>query len=322
MLISHGAGDSFPSAAFTKSTFRNSSQQTKKEDGMPNKKTYLVKGLLVLVFSVCLTLPLFADDQCKAVYGKGTHTFRLATGSPGELGMLEVIADAFNSKNDTRLCWKKAGSGKSLQLLKEKKVDMVMVHAPAAEKQAVAEGWAIKRKLIGSNEFYIVGPKDDPADIAKVKTAAEAFANIAKAEAKFFSRGDNSGTHKKELAVWKNAGVKPGGDWYIVTKTFMMATLKQANEQNGYFMTDSSTWIAARKEMDQIKVLFRGDPFLINTYHALCQPEGATAGQPYAAKFIDFVVSEEGQALIRDFGAEEHGEGLYNDAAYAKQYDH
>jgi tungstate transport system substrate-binding protein len=74
--------------------------------------------------------------------------------------------------------------------------------------------------------------------------------------------------------------------------------------------------------MDNIKILFRGDPFLINTYHALCQPEGATAGQPYAAKFIDFIVSEEGQSLIRNYGVKEYGEGLYNDAAYAKQYDH
>ena len=102
----------------------------------------------------------------------------------------------------------------------------------------------------------------------------------------------------------------------------MMATLKQANEQNGYFMTDSSTWVAAKKEMNNIKILFQGDPFLINTYHTLCQPEGATAGQPFAAKFIDFIVSEEGQDLIRTYGAKEYGEGLYNDAAYAKQYDH
>ena len=85
----------------------------------------------------------------------------------------------------------------------------------------------------------------------------------------------------------------------------------------GYFMTDSSTWVAAKKEMDNIKILFRGDPFLINTYHTLCQPEGATDGQPYAAKFIDFAVSDEGQSLIRSFGAKEYGEGLYNDAGFA-----
>jgi len=289
---------------------------------MKKKGRSLVKTVSAFVFSIFLTLSAFAGGECTEVYGTGTHAFSLATGSPGELGMLKEIAEVFNLKNDTRLCWQKAGSGKSLQLLKEKKVDMVMVHAPAAEKQAVKEGWAIKRNLIGSNEFYIVGPKADPAQIASAKSATEAYASIAKTQAKFFSRGDNSGTHKKELAVWKQAGIPPAGDWYVVTKTFMMATLRQADEQNGYFMTDSSTWVAAKKEMNNIKILFRGDPFLINTYHTLCQPEGATDGQPYAAKFIDFIVSDEGQGLIRSYGAKAYGEGLYNDAAYAKQYDH
>ena len=102
------------------------------------KRRWLANWVLVLVLSVFVTLPVFAGgDECTAVYGTGTHAFRLATGSPGELGMLKAIAEMFTSKNDTSLCWRKAGSGKSLQLLKEKKVDMVMVHAPAAEKQAV-----------------------------------------------------------------------------------------------------------------------------------------------------------------------------------------
>ena len=280
------------------------------------------KLIVILVLCLLVSLPVLANEKCKAVYGTGSHTFSLATGSPGELGMLKALTDVFNSKHNSSMCWRKAGSGKSLQLLKQKEVDVVMVHAPAAEKQAMKEGWAIKRSLIGSNEFYIVGPKNDPANISNAKSAAEAYANIAKAKAKFYSRGDNSGTHKKEMAIWKQAGIQPAGDWYVITKKFMMATLKIANETNGYFMTDSSTWVAAKKEMNNIKILFRGDPFLINTYHALCQPDGATAGQPYAAKFIDFIVSEEGQNLIRNFGADKYGEGLYNDAAYAKQYDH
>jgi tungstate transport system substrate-binding protein len=282
----------------------------------------VVKWVLTLFLGVLAVLPAYAAQECTAIYGTGTHTFSLATGSPGELGLLEAIAGVFNQKNDTRLCWQMAGSGESLKLLKEKQVDMVMVHAPAAEKTAVQEGWAIKRNLIGSNEFYIVGPADDPAKIAEAENAAEAYAKIAGAQAKFYSRGDNSGTHKKEMEIWKQAGIQPEGDWYIITKTFMLATLQQANDTGGYFMTDSSTWVAAKKDLQNIKILFRGDPFLINTYHTLCQPEGATPGQPYASKFIDFIVSEEGQDLIRTFGSEKYGEGLYNDAAYAKQYDH
>ena len=289
---------------------------------MSKNSQWLAKWVLTLFLGVLAVLPAFAGEKCTAVYGTGIHTFSLATGSPGELGLIEAIAGDFNKKYDTRICWQKAGSGKSLKLLKEKKVDVVMVHAPAAEKKAVQEGWAIKRKLIGSNEFYIVGPAQDPANIAGAKSAAEAYAKIAGVQAKFYSRGDNSGTHKKEMKIWEQAGIQPSGDWYVITKTFMMATLKQANETGGYFMTDSSTWVAAKKDLQNIKILFRGDPFLINTYHTLCQPAGATPGQPYAAKFIDFVVSEEGQNLIRSFGTEKYGEGLYNDAAYARQYDH
>jgi tungstate transport system substrate-binding protein len=276
--------------------------------------------LTALLFFVVLNAT--AQEDCTAVYGEGAISLRLATGSPGELGLVEVLAEAFNQNHDTRLCWKKAGSGASLKLLQGKAVDVVMVHAPAAEKEAVAQGWAIKRSLIGSNEFFIVGPADDPAGIAQAKEAADAYQKIAAAKAPFFSRGDNSGTHKKEMKIWEKAGIQPAGDWYRVTKTFMMATLKMADAEKGYFMTDSSTWVAAKKELSNLKVLFRGDPMLINTYHALCQPEGATEAQPQAAAFIDFAVSEQGQEIVRMFGVDLHGEGLYNDAAYAKQYDH
>jgi len=263
-----------------------------------------------------------AQDQYAAVYGNGSNAFALATGSPGELGLLKVLGETFATQEDAQLKWQKAGSGKSLQLLKDQKVDMIMVHAPAAEEKAVAEGWAIKRTLIGSNEFYIVGPATDPAGIAQAKSVAEAYSRIAAAKAKFFSRGDNSGTHKKELAVWEKAGVKPTGDWYIVTKDFMTATLKRANDEGGYFMTDSSTWIAEKGNTPKLKILFQGDKFIINTYHALCQPQGVTGGAAIAGKFIDFVASEKGQAIIRDYGKAEYGEGLYNDAAYAAQFDH
>jgi tungstate transport system substrate-binding protein len=198
---------------------------------------------------------------------------------------------------------------------------MIMVHAPAQEKAALAEGWAVNHALIGSNEFYLVGPKKDPAQITKATSAADAYARIAGAEAKFFSRGDNSGTHKKELAIWKAAKVSPAGDWYITAKGFMKDALLRASAEQGYFMTDSSTWVAEKNAAKGLAILFRGDKVLINTYHTLCQPEGATPGSATAAKFIGFVGSPAGQKLIRSFGKKEHGAALYNDASYAKQYE-
>ena len=263
-----------------------------------------------------------AADQPAAVYGSGAQQFSLATGSPGELGLLKVLAETFGKQNDAQMAWYKAGSGKSLQLLKDKKVDLIMVHAPAGEKQAVQDGWASMRTLIGSNEFYIVGPAADPAKIAAAASAADAYQRIAKTQAKFFSRGDNSGTHKKELAIWKEAGIQPAGPWYIVTKDFMIATLKRTDQEKGYFMVDSSTWVAEKKAVPNLKILYKGDKLLVNTYHALCQPKGATPGAALAAKFIAFVASPAGQQIIKDYGKDRYGEGLYNDAAYARQYDH
>jgi len=280
--------------------------------------------LLTLTLVLFLASPLRAQTEaaCEAVYGDGSVEFSLATGSPGELGLLEALANAFNAKNGTKMCWIKAGSGVSLKLLKEKKADMIMVHAPAAEKKAVEDGWASKRTLIGSNEFYIVGPKSDPAGISKALNAADSYTKIAQGKALFFSRGDNSGTHKKELAVWEKAGIKPEGDWYKVTKDFMMATLKKANDEGGYFMTDSSTWVQAKKDMPNLAILYKGDPMLINTYHALAAGSPETPGQKAGAAFIDFVASPDGQKIITEYGAAEYGEALYNDAVYAKQYDH
>jgi len=185
-----------------------------------------------------------AADEGGATYGRGKNVFALATGSPGELGLLQLLAEDFARRADAQVIWVKAGTGASLKLLQEKKVDMVMVHAPAQVEKAIKDGWATGKTLIGSNEFYIVGPKGDPAGIARADSAADAYARIvATPAARFVSRGDNSGTHQKEMQIWQKAGIEPVGDRYIVTKDFMTASLKRANAEGAYFMTDSSTWI-------------------------------------------------------------------------------
>lgn len=285
---------------------------------MGNRSLRLSFAVLAIILS---GISAYAVDQPAAVYGSGAHQFSLATGSPGELGLLQVLAEAFGKQDNAQMAWFKAGSGASLKLLKDKKVDLILVHAPAAEKKAVQDGWATQRTLIGSNEFFIVGPASDPARISQTQNVADAYRRIAAAKARFFSRGDNSGTHKKEMDIWKQAGLQPQGDWYVVTKDFMTATLKRANQEQGYFMVDSSTWVADKKTVPNLKVLFKGDKLLVNTYHAWCQPPGATRGAALAARFIDFVASPSGQQIIKDYGRDRYGEGLYHDAAYARQYD-
>lgn len=263
-----------------------------------------------------------ANAQTAAVeYGGGSNRFSLATGSPGELGLLKALGEAFGKEADATLVWIKAGTGQSLGLLKQKKVDMVMVHAPAQVDKALAEGWATGKKLIGSNEFYIVGPASDPAGISGAQSAADAYRRIAETRSKFVSRGDNSGTHQKEMQIWAKAGVEPKGEWYIATKDFMTASLKRADTEGAYFMSDSSTWIMEQGVAPALKVLFLGDKFLVNTYHAIVAPPGATQGRDTAEKFIAFVAASAGQKLIREYGAGQHPEALYNDANYAKKYD-
>lgn len=258
--------------------------------------------------------------KVEATYGQGSKSFKLATGSPGELGLLQQLGEAFDTKEGARLVWIKAGSGASLNLLKTKQVDMIMVHAPDGVNKAIAEGWATGRTLIGSNEFYIVGPKADKAKIQSASSGADAYTKIAKTQANFISRGDKSGTHQKEMDIWKKAGVVPEGNWYIVTNDFMTASLKRANADKAYFMTDSSTWVAEKNIAPELQILYRGDPYLVNTYDALVAPVGATENRDIAAKFIQFVASDEGQTIIRNYGKAQYKEALYNDAVYAKQY--
>ncbi|MGI2259288.1 substrate-binding domain-containing protein [Shewanella sp. GXUN23E] len=283
---------------------------------------YTALTIALLTSAAALVSGTVSAAECKAVFGDGKQEFILATGSPGELGLLEALADAFNPAHDSRMCWVKAGSGKSLSLLKDGQVDMVMVHAPAAEKQAVKDGWAAQRTLIGSNEFYLVGPAADQGQVQQAKSVAEAYANIAANQALFYTRADNSGTHKKELSIWQSADIKPVGDWYQPTNDFMRASLKKADANGGYFMTDSSTWVATRKELPNLTILFKGDPVLINTYHALRASDLNDQGVSLSQAFIEFVASDKGQQIITDYGVAEHGQAMYDNAVVAAKYDH
>jgi tungstate transport system substrate-binding protein len=264
-----------------------------------------------------------AGAQAPAVtehYGEGAAVFRLATGSPGELGLLAAWGNAYCRAHGCRLDWVKAGTGASMKQLEARQVDAVMVHAPEQEKSALREGWASESTLIGSNEFFIVGPPADPAAIAAAGDALDAYRRVARGQAKWVSRGDNSGTHQKEMALWQAAGIAPRGDWYLVTGEFMTASLRRAEREGAYFMTDSSTWAAEQRKLPGLVVLYRGDRRLVNTYHALLAPPGATAGREAAAGFVRFVASAEGQQILRNYGRSEHGTALYDDAAYAARY--
>ena len=290
------------------------------------RRGYNCKALIFMAFVLCMFLT--QSKTTKGVeftdtFGNGSKVLTLATGSPGILGLVKAMAEPFSRVNKCRIKWIKKGSGASLKLLKAGVVDLVMVHAPMAEKEAVAQGWAMDRTILGGNEFYIVGPGSDPAGVAAAASAKQAYKLIAEKKVKFFSRGDNSGTNKKEMKIWKAAGIVPGGSWYIVTKDFMGPTLMRADREHGYFMTDSSTFVVRKNKIRNLKVLFDHDPVLINVYHALiASPEKYPhTHHMLAEKFVKFMVSPEGQIIMKNFGKQKYGFPLYWDAEYAQKWE-
>jgi tungstate transport system substrate-binding protein len=248
-----------------------------------------------------------------AVYGEAGPILRLATGSPGELGLVERLAAEFSRHRPLRLHWYKAGSGAALRMLQAGLVDIVMVHAPAAESDAVDAGWAVNRRPVGGNAYYLVGPREDPAGVRGAPDALEALRRIASDRAKFVSRGDQSGTHRREVALWADAGIVPDWPGYVASGDFMAASLRRANAEGAYFLTDSSTWVALRGELPALDVVLGEDPRLVNTYHVLMSPASDRAA--LASAFVDFLVGAPGQRVIADFGRQRYGEPLYLDVA-------
>jgi len=240
----------------------------------------------------------------------------LATGSPYELGLIDALSKPFEERYGCKVEVTKAGSGASIELGREGNVDLVMVHAPGTEEQFVADGYGVNRTYVMYNDFVIAGPKDDPAGIQGMTDVAEAYKKIANTNSLFFSRGDNSGTHKKEMTIWASAGVTPKGAWYKETDAFMGDTLKIANTEQGYFMTDRSTYVTLKKDLD-MDILVEGDPVLVNHYNAIAvnPAKHPTVNYELAKAFIAFASSPEGLDLIGEFGKDEFGEPLYLVAA-------
>ena len=190
--------------------------------------------------------------------------------------------------------------------------DVLLVHAPADEKFLVAVGDVINRKLVMHNDFVLVGPKKDPAAVGEVDLLHESFRQIASTGSLFISRGDESGTHKKELAAWAEAGISPAGAWYLESGQGMAATLRIASEKEAYTLTDRATYLALLHTLD-LEILLVGDPALINPYHVMgVNSEKWPAVNKEGAKaWSDFLLSPEGQALIGQFGQANFGMPLF-----------
>lgn len=231
-----------------------------------------------------------------------------STTSTQNSGLFDYILPKFTEKTGIEVRVVAVGTGQALKNAMNGDGDVVFVHSKPDEEKFVAEGWGLKRHDVMYNDFIIVGPISDPAGIAGLKDADEAFKKIAAAKALFASRGDDSGTNIEEMRLWKAAEIdakSASGDWYLETGSGMGATLNTAVGKQAYTLTDRGTWLSFANKGD-FKILVEGDPQLFNQYGViLVNPEkhpNVKAKQGQA--FIDWLISKEGQAAIASYKIE------------------
>jgi len=253
--------------------------------------------------------------------------FVSTTTSLYQTGLLEYLALNFKKYNpDVDIIFLPIGSGEALERASRGDTCIALVHAPSLEIRYLNNGTLYRHTIFAYNYFIIVGPRSDPANISKASDAIDAFRRIYNAAEKgltvFISRGDNSGTNAKEIQLWRIAGLNPfGRKWYKECGCGMVQALIQANEMNGYTLSDISTFLALRYNgsIQNLENLFYSDTQLINIYSAYLSSRCSGRELEYAEKFIEFIVCEEGQKLISSYGMERYGVSLFGSVVGKEQ---
>ena len=268
---------------------------------MPKKIITCLGMIICLIF----ILPSLCGAQKSIILATTTST--------QDSGLLDVLIPIFEKKTGYFVKTIAVGSGQAMAMGQKGEGDVLLVHSPAAEKKFIAGGYGVNRRMVMHNNFIVVGPAEDPAKIKGMKVATEAFKKIASAGTLFLSRGDNSGTHSKEKAIWKASGMNPEkGKWYQQTGLGMGQTLNVTSEKKGYTLADRGTYLALRKNL-HLDILTEGDALLLNIYHVMevnpsKWPKVNAAG---AKSFADFMVSKEAQEVIKTFGVDKFGSPLF-----------
>jgi tungstate transport system substrate-binding protein len=235
------------------------------------------------------------------------------TTSTQDTGLLDTLVPIFEKDSGYNVKVIAVGSGQALAMGERGDADVLLVHAPSSELPLVESGAAINRQLVMHNDFITVGPDKDPAGVKGMTSAADALTAIYNKGATFVSRGDDSGTNKAELALWKKANLDPAGQsWYEESGQGMAATLTIANQKDAYTLSDRGTYLAQQKNLDLV-VLVEGDPALFNVYHVMqVNPDKFDlVNGPGGKAFVEFMVSDATQAIIKDFGVDKYGQPLF-----------
>ena len=244
------------------------------------------------------------------------------TTSTQDSGLLDVLVPMFERKTGLSVKTISVGTGQALALAARGEADVTLAHAPGLEKKYVDEGKMSNRRLVMYNDFVIIGAADDPAGIKGQPRAVEALRRIAESQARFASRGDRSGTHALELALWKQAGIEPKGAWYIESGQGMGQTLGIANDRRAYTLTDRGTYLAFQKRID-LPVLVEKDRPLLNIYSVMevNAANGPRVNANGCKAFADLMLDPETQAIIRTFGVDRYGQPLFVPVAGKKDED-
>ena len=265
------------------------------------KKTLIILTLLALTLTACGNS---APTNPNLILATTTST--------QDSGLLDLLIPIFQANYGYTVQTIAVGTGAALKMAEEGNADVLLVHAPPAEMVLMDSGACKDRTLIMHNDFVIVGPAEDPAGVRAWTSAGEALKSIAKTESGFVSRGDDSGTHKKEKSLWASVDLTPSWDGYIESGQGMGATLIIASEKQAYTMTDRATYLANQDNLD-LEILVQGDEVLLNVYHVMTVNPDNWENINYkgALDFADFLTSQETQALIKDFGVDKFGQPLF-----------
>ena len=262
--------------------------------------------------ALCLVL-------ASACTGGGSQLILATTTSTQDSGLLDVLVPLFEQQTGYDVKTIAVGSGAALRLGEEGEADVILSHSPDAEQVFMAAAHGVDRRQTMHNDFVIVGSEDDPAGVRGLTDAAEAFRRIADAKGRFLSRGDESGTHTKELSIWETADVTAFGGWYQETGAGMGQTLLIANDKAGYTLSDRGTYLAQRENLS-LEVLVEGDTALLNVYHVIqVNPKKSQRiNADGAAAFVEFITSSAVQDVIRGYGAERFGQPLFVPDAFVE----